>query len=129
MQLRIYVLISIILISILIYNVARGALSLNYGLLGLFIGIGIGIITSRMFHISWNKDAQKVVSRLDTFGIVILILYILFEIFKEKLVGYITHDVQVATTGFAILAGNMFGRIIGTRGKIMHILKEQKVFG
>lgn len=128
-RLRIYFLIAAILIGILFFNVFRGSLRLDFGILGLLAGCGIGIISSRMFHISWSHDAKKVVSRLDMFGIGILILYILFEIFREKIVGYFTHDIQVGTVGFAVLAGIMFGRVLGTRGKIIKILKQQKVFG
>lgn len=80
-----------------------------------------------MFHTSWNDDAKKIVSRLDMFGGGILILYILFEILREQIVGYFTHDVQVGTVGFAVLAGIMFGRVLGTRGKIIEILKEQNL--
>ena len=128
-RLRLYFIISLILVGLLIYNVLRGALQLDYGLIGLLAGMGIGVITTRMFHIFWNNDAKKVVSRLDTFGIGILILYIVFEVLRERIVGYFTHDVQVGTVGFAVLAGIMFGRVIGTRGKIMQVLKEQRVFG
>ncbi|MDP3940772.1 MAG: hypothetical protein Q8Q49_00525 [bacterium] len=127
-RLYLYFGISLILIGILIYNIARGALRIDYGAIGLLAGIGIGIITSRMFHTSWNKDAKKVISRFDTFGIGILVLYIVFELLRERIVGYFTHDVQVGTVGFAVLAGIMFGRVIGTRGKIVEILKEQKIF-
>src|SRR5579864_8869067 len=121
-RLRLYVFITIILLCILIYDMARGALQLDYGFLGLLTGAGVGIISSRMFHTSWDKDAKKVISRLDTFGLGILILYIVFEVLQDKIVTLFTHDVQVATTGFAILAGSMLGRVIGTRGKIIEIL-------
>jgi len=127
-RLRLYFLIAVILIGVLIFNVIRGSLQLDFGIEGLVIGILLGVITSRMYHTSWNKDAKKVVSRLDVYGVLILILYVVFEIFREKIVGYFTHDVQVATVGFAVLAGIMLGRVIGTRGKIMRILREQKVF-
>ena len=127
-RLRLYFLISAVLTALLIYNVVRGTLRLDYGILGLAVGIGIGILASRMYHVSWSHDAKKVASRLDIFGIGILILYILFEIFREKIVGYFTHDVQVGTVGFAILAGIMFGRVLGTRGKIITVLKEQEIF-
>lgn len=126
--LRAYVVISLILIGLLIYNMARGELRLDYGLIGLSVGTFMGVITSRMYHISWNTDVRKVVSRLDLYGIGILVLYVLFEIFREKIVGYFTHDFEVAAVGFAVLAGIMFGRVLGTRGKIMEVLKEQKVF-
>src|SRR5579862_7983779 len=79
-RLRLYFLITLILFGILIYDIARGALRFDYGFLGLLAGAGVGIISSRMFHTSWDKDAKKVISRLDTFGFGILLLYIVFEI-------------------------------------------------
>jgi hypothetical protein len=127
-RLRLYFLIAAILILIFIFNILRGALQWDFGIIGLLVGVSIGVITSRMYHISWDKDAKRVISRLDLFGIIILILYVALEIFREKIVGYITHDFEVGTIGFAVLAGIMFGRVLGTRGKILKILKEQKVF-
>ena len=128
-RIRIYIVISLVLIGILVYNVARGALDLAWGIAGLSAGIGIGILTARMFHVSWNHDAKKVVSRLDKFGIAILVFYICFEIFRERIVGFVTHDYEVGTIGLAVLAGIMFGRVLGTGGQIAKVLKEQKVFG
>lgn len=126
---RLYFLIATILIGILVYNIIRGTLRPDFGFIGLAMGMVIGIIASRMYHISWSHDAKKIVSKLDIYGIGILVFYIAFEIFREKIVGYFTHDFQVGTVGFAVLAGIMFGRVLGTRGKIIEILKEQKVFG
>lgn len=128
-RLRLYFLISLVLIGILLYNILRGALRIDYGLFGLVTGVGIGIISSRMFRISWNKNAKKVVSQLDTFGIGILILYFLFEILRGTIVSFFTNGVQVSTVGFAVLAGIMFGRAMGTRGKIIEVLEEQRIFG
>jgi hypothetical protein len=128
-RLRLYFLIAVLLIGLLIYNVFRGTLQLGYGLVGLGSGIILGAIASRMYHTSWNHDAKKVVSKLDAFGIAILVGYVLFEVFREKIVGYFTHDFQVATVGFAVLAGIMLGRVLGTRGQIIAVLKEQEVFG
>ncbi len=128
-RIRIYLLISLILLGVLLFNVIRGALRIDYGLLGLMGGTGVGIIASRMFHTSWDSNAKKVISRIDTFGVGILLLYIVFEILREDIVKIFTGDVQVATTGFAVLAGLMLGQVIGMRGKIIEILKEQKVFG
>lgn len=127
-MLRIYLIIAIILLGILAYNVIQGILRLDWGLAGLGLGILVGIFSSRMYHISWDRDARKIVNRLDLYGAFILILYITFEIFKGDFVGFLTHDVQVTSIGFAILAGDMLGRFIGTRGKILKVLKEQKVF-
>lgn len=105
----------------------RGALRVDYGVFGLLAGGVIGVITSRMFHTSWNKDTKKVVSRFDVFGIGILIIYVILELLRGRIVGYFTHNTQVGTVGFAVLAGVMFGRVVGTRGKIMKVLKEQEI--
>lgn len=51
-RLRLYFIISLILLGVLAYNLLRGTLSVNYGFIGLLAGVGIGIISSRMFHIS-----------------------------------------------------------------------------
>lgn len=124
-RLRIYLLISLILIFILIYNIIRGALRIEYGLISILVGIIIGIASARMFHISWNHDADKVVSRLDIFGSVILILYIVLEFFRGRIIGYFTHGSEVTAVTFALFAGVMFGRVLGMRGRIIDVLKEQ----
>jgi hypothetical protein len=126
-RLQIYFLISLVFLGIFIYNIARGALRIDFGLIAMAAGVVIGAFTSRMFHTRWDKDAAKVVSRIDMYGIVILALYIAFEIFRGKIIGYVTHDFEVGTIGFALLAGIMFGRVLGTRGRIIEILKEQKI--
>ncbi len=128
LRLRIYFFISAVLLIILISNVIRGELRLDLGIIALLIGILIGMVTSRMYHISWDKNAKKVISRLDIYGIIILILYVFLEIFRERIVGFVTHDFEVGTIGFAILAGIMFGRVLGTRGKIIKVLNDQRVF-
>ncbi len=127
-RLRIYFLISLLFLGIFLFNVVRGALRLDLGLIALFVGIILGIAFSRMFHTRWDKNVGKVIGRLDLYGIGILGIYIFFEIMRDKIVAYFTHDIQVGTVSFAVLAGIMFGRFIGTRGKIIKILLEEKVF-
>jgi len=127
-RLRLYFLIAFVLIAIFLFNIIRGQLVASYGILGMIGGIIVGIFSSRMYHISWNNDSEKVVGKLDLYGIIVLILYVLFEIFRDNIVTYITHGFEVGTIGFAVLAGIMIGRVMGTRGKITQVLKEQKVF-
>jgi hypothetical protein len=127
-RLRIYFLIAAVMAGIALYNVIKGDISFFAAIGAYVVGAFIGIITSRMFHISWDKNARKVVSRLDIFGGVVLILYILFEIQRDKFVELFIHGPEVAATSFAILAGVMIGRVLGTRGRIRTVLKEQKVF-
>lgn len=122
-----YMIITVILLGVIIFNIYTHALRPTLGLIGLAAGIGIGIITTRMFKMSWDKDAKKIVGRLDIYGIIILVIYVGFEIFRGKIVGYFTHNFQVAPVGFAVLAGIMFGRVLGTYTWVIKILKEQEI--
>lgn len=124
---RLYFIIAIILLCIVGYNFIRGDLSLLLTLLTLGIGLCAGIISARMYQLSWNHDGQKIVSRLDGLGGVILILYILFALLRDKLLAMFVAAPSIGAATFAIIAGIMMGRVIGTRGKIVHILKEQEI--
>lgn len=127
-RLRLYFLIAAIMVGIVIFNWAIGKLSLIFSLLGIGGGLIIGIVSSRMFHISWDHDAQKVVSQFDLFGGIILAGYIVFEISREWLFSQYIHGAIAGAITFAFIAGVMIGRVLGTRGKIRQVLKEQKVF-
>jgi len=126
-RLRLYFIIAIVLLLIVIYNILRGDLSLFLSLVTFVIGIVAGIVSARMFHLSWNRDAAKIVSHLDGLGVVILILYILFAFMRETLLSLYVAAPLIGAATFAILAGIMLGRVLGTRGRIIQILKEEKI--
>lgn len=125
---RLYFLISIVMLGFVFYDIATAKIIIEFALLGIIAGIIVGVISSRMFHITWSHDANKVVSQLDKFGIIILILYILFELERSNIVGIFIQGPQIGSVSFSVLTGVMIGRVIGTRGKILQVLKEQKIF-
>lgn len=110
-----------------IFHIARDGASILFAVIGLFIGLVIGLIVSRIFKISWDKTAGQVISKFDTVGVIILLLYILLEIFRTKIVGYFVNRHSVLAVSFAILAGIMYGRFIGIRGKIRQVFEEEGV--
>lgn len=115
------------MLSVVSYDLFKNILSLEFAFVGILIGVGGGIVSSRMNHLSWDHDAEKIVSRLDVFGIIILVAYIIFAILRTKLISYFVHGPTVGAISFSIVAGIMIGRVIGTRGKILKILKEEKI--
>ena len=126
-RLRLYVLISLVMLGIVLYEIFIKTLTLEFAIIGILIGLFIGVITARMRHLSWDHDAQKIVSRLDEVGIIILVLYIAFVIVRSKLIGYFVAAPMVGAVGFSITAGVMIGRVVGTRNAIMEILKEREI--
>ncbi len=124
-RLLIYLLVSVSVLGFVIYNSFVNSISGIFAFAGVAIGLCIGYIASRIHKISWNDKAAKVIARVDLFGVVVLVLYILFEVFREKIVGRFVDDADVTVTSFSILAGIMYGRVLGIRGNIVRVLREQ----
>src|SRR4051812_18591780 len=114
-QLRLYVLIAIIMGLIVIYDLFTGHLSLLFTVLGILVGLVIGIISSRMFHISWDHDAKKVISQVDTIGVIVIIGYVLFEIGREYVFKHYIDSTLTGALTFAFIYDMLSGRVIGTR--------------
>ena len=126
-RLRLFVTISIVMIGIVGYDTFVNVLSIEFAILGVLAGVFGGILSARMYHLSWDHDAKKIVSRLDVIGIIILAFYIVFVIFRSNLIGFFVQGPQVGAIGFSITSGTMIGRVIGTRGAIIKILEEREI--
>ena len=103
-------------------------ISILMSLEGLLAGTLIGIVAGRMFKISWDDEAQKVVSRLDKIGVFFLIMYISIEIGRKWLFGYWIHGSALNAFGLIFLAGLMLGRLLTTLKNIKKVLiAEEKL--
>ncbi len=119
--------ISVIMTGISIFHIIRDGASILHTIVGIVIGLIIGLSVSRIFVISWDGKAGQVISKFDTVGIILLVMYIVFEIFRTKIVGYFVNRHSVFAVSFAILAGIMYGRFLGIRGKIRQIFEEEGI--
>lgn len=55
----------------------------------LLTGFIIGyIVAKRMHKITWDEEASKVVGKMDTMGIMILVIYLLFAITRRWIFSY-----------------------------------------
>ena len=124
LRLWIYVVLSILILALLVYHALTDHLNITYPSLALLVGTIFGVAITRIYKISWDHNAEKVIYHLDLYGIVLLVLYILFELFRTSIVSYFVHGPSVALTSLALLGGLMIGRVLGIRGKISSILKE-----
>lgn len=123
-RLTLYFIIAVVLVCISIYYIIADRVATLYPLLALAIGMGLGALASRMFHITWDHGARQAISRFDAYGIAILALYIVFEIYRKQIVGYFIHGPALVATSFALFAGIMIGRLIGIRGRIREVVEE-----
>ncbi len=109
-------------------DIARGTLSLNWAFISFITGTAIGLISSRIFRLSWDKSKQSVMSRIDTTGWIVLVSYIAFEIARayvvqERISG---SGMGIAIT-FAFVASAFLSRVYSLRIRIIKVLKQNQV--
>ncbi|MDB5188041.1 MAG: hypothetical protein JWO50_561 [Candidatus Kaiserbacteria bacterium] len=129
-RIRIFIVISILMLLLVAYDISQGILSFPYAIGALVVGGVVGIFTSRIFHLSWEKDGSHVVGRIDKIGWIVLALYIAFEIARSLFFQYEVHIGDEATAiTYAFVSAALLSRVFGLRGRIITILKQEQIFG
>lgn len=121
---RMFMAMIIILMTINIFNLINGRLTVLLALIGLVAGSVIGFFLSRMLKVLWHEEKEKVVSQLDLLGIILLIVYMIIELSRDWFVGHWLSGDTLAAFGLIFLTGLMIGRFIGTFRQIRKILRE-----
>lgn len=122
---RIFALIFLVMLALLIHDFILGIISFPFLLAGISLGLTLGILASRMFNLSWDKDSKKIISNLDNLGILILVFYILFSFFRNDLITFFVHGPMVGSISLATLTGSFFGQLVGMRNGIKGIFKAE----
>lgn len=124
-RLRLYALIFVVLLVVVAVELALiGAWAILPALACLAGGIVAGRIASRMFRLEWDAAAKNVVGKVDVVGGVILLAYIAFTVFRGRIVGMWVPASIAGTCSLAVLAGAMFGQVIGTVGGIKDLVER-----
>lgn len=123
-RLRSLNILSLVLLAAIIFEVIFNGFNVLYALISLFSGLCVGIIVSRMYHLSWDSETNQVVSNMDWIGAIIFIFYIIFIITRSILVGYWTEGTTYVGIIISITAGVMIGRIIGTKHSLISIKED-----
>jgi hypothetical protein len=130
-RIRIFLMMGIIMFLVGAYDVINGVITLPVALMAVTVGGFVGWFTSRIFLLTWNHDGERVVGRIDTIGWFVLSAYILFEIARAVLFETVVHIGTSSATAitFAVVSSALISRAMGLRGKILEILKEERIFG
>ena len=123
-RLRVLTIISIVLLVATVYEMVVNDFNIIYALTSIIFGICVGIIVSRMYHLSWDDETNQVISNMDWIGAIIFILYIVFMIARSIVVGYWVHGNTYIGIIISITAGVMIGRIMGTSHSLSRIMKD-----
>lgn len=126
-RLSIYLVVSALVLGVSIFHVISDKASPVLSAVGFILGMIVGVVFSRMQKISWDHKASQAIATFDAVGIVFLIIYVLFEIYRNEIVEHFVSGPSVVAVSFALLAGIMYGRVLGIKGKIKEIFEEQGI--
>lgn len=123
-QLRLFFVILVVMVVLDTVRMVRGGVNPLWALAGFLVGLVLGIVLSRTKALGWDASEHMVAGTTDAIGAAILALYIIFIMFKTKLVGEVIDDPNtVGVVGLSLTAGAMFGRIHFTLRGIGRVLR------
>jgi hypothetical protein len=96
-------------------------------LIALAIGLAAGFISSRMYKISWDKNSAKVVGRIDIYGVIVLVLFAIFELNRTWIADLFSGGEALGSIGLVLITTALLGRILGTSRKILQVLSAEKI--
>jgi hypothetical protein len=127
-RLRIFIIMFIGLAGYIIYDIIRNKFNFLLMALAFVLGVIIGALAGRMFKIQWHEETEKVVAKLDTIGIVVLILYIAFSIARSRIFGLWFHGPILTVFSFSFATGAILGRILSMASNIRKVLYTQGIY-
>ncbi len=92
---------------------------------GFILGYPIGLSVKRMHLLSWDAETNKAVMRMDRIGIAILVIYLLFVLFRRWIFSYWLQGHALTAFTFSVAAGAILGRLFSLRKRVRQILKEE----
>ena len=122
-KLWVYFLVFIISLILSMFHFAKGSISFYFPLGGFIVGFLIGHIVSRINKVTWDEDIEIIDLKLDKLGILILVVYMLFVIFKNVLIEDIVHLHHISSISLAVLSGTMLGHAVALRKKVSKIYR------
>lgn len=123
-RIRLLLLLSAVLLVAGVYEILKITYILPYAVIGLILGYLVGIVVSRMFHLSWDEETNQVISNMDWIGAIVFLFYIIFIIARTLYVGQWVQGAPYFAIILTTTAGVMMGRVMGTRHGIKKILGD-----
>jgi hypothetical protein len=112
----------VVLGLLVVYDILTQSIGVLLALGGILVGIIAGLIAGRMFDIKWHETDDKIVSRMDKVGALVLIAYLLFAFFRNSIFSLWVSGNELGVFGFCVVMGVMIGRLHSTKMKIRKLL-------
>jgi hypothetical protein len=127
-KLRVYAIIFLIMCAIGIYDLAMGNIEPLIFIGAVALGIALGFIIGRASNVVWHEETGRAIAKMDILGVIILLAYIVFAIFRRRIFGHWFAGQQLSAFVICFSAGIMLGRFLTLRKMIVRVLKRQAVY-
>ncbi|SKB30516.1 hypothetical protein [Daejeonella lutea] len=124
-KLRIFLALFFIMLIISIYDVSFSYIAPGKALFAFLIGMVLGYIVGSAANVVWHEEANKVMMKMDIISGVILVLYLIFAIFKRTIFHYWFSGNELSGFVISLSAGIMLGRFVSVRKQIISVLKRE----
>jgi len=121
---KIYLVMFFVTFVLSIVHFVNGHIRFYFPLGGFVVGLLIGIIVSREQKITWDEKGEKIIGEFDIAGLIILIAYLGFVIFKNYLIEHIVHLHHIGSITMAITSGIMLSRYLMIKKKVINKINE-----
>jgi hypothetical protein len=126
-RLRIFFAVLVLLLVIIVYEIGNNYIQAGKAMLAFLSGILIGIVFTRRKKIFWEEETSRVIARMDRIGIVLLVIYIVYVIYRHVVLPHLFYGHELTALSFTLTAGTMTGRVASMRTQIRQVLKSQKI--
>lgn len=125
-QYRMFGVLALIFLGLFARNLIHSDIKAGAGILALAAGYVIGTLLTKGTEFDWNQDTRKAVKQTNIFGIILLVVYLAFLVFKSTVLRAVL-DIRdprlLGAIGTGITAGVMLGRVVHTLQGIRLVLK------
>ncbi len=123
LQLRIFLAVFVVMVILVVARVFQDDVNPLWGIADFAAGIALGFFLARTKVLAWQPSEGMVVGTMDALGVIILVTYLAFLVFRSRLLGSRVHDAEtVGVIGLAMTGGAMLGRVYFTMRGIRRIL-------
>jgi hypothetical protein len=126
-NLRILSVVCVVLILVTGYNVVVSQAIFWQVALAVAIGLAAGVVSARMYKITWSKHEAQVIGRMDVYGVVVLVLFIIFELNREHVARLFVSGESIGSIALVLVTAALYGRILGTSRQILRVLEKEGI--
>jgi hypothetical protein len=126
--LKIFFVLMATIICVVIFKIFQRDIGLFLAIKGLAAGTIVGFGIGKMFKMLWHPENEKVISRLDKYGIISILLYISIEIGRKWFFSHWLQGEELNAFGLIFLSGLFLGRLLSMiRGIKTVLIEERKI--